>query len=280
MGEGQGGFDRLTFDAAGGTVPACFRPECPMPRARMLCCAVLALFLAACASEPEKRPEDMDFFERLAKNQEEKEMSRRKAELARLHGKTEEKTRPGDGTLEYYASAKQDRGPKAPIVVTWEGLAREREIAANSKYNRPGTIRPPMKITLVSESHPDSQGLRSGRTKEGRAAGASSAVLRDADLLKFVQGLERRGFYKYAQPTETQAAALEHPRARGRVTIERNGQSMTLVSMRGQGTNPRTKEIPGIYSESKQAIMMLRNRTPGLNLTAVETDTLIPGFGN
>lgn len=252
-----------------------------MSRLCLSTCWALVVLLSACASEPEKRPEDMDFFERLANSQEERESARRKAELARLHGRGDiEKTRPGDGTLEYYARSKEAAGQRAAIRVTWEGLAREREIAANSKYNRPGTVRPPMKITLVSESHPDAKGLRSGRTKEDRAASASSAVLRDADLLRFVQGLERRGFYKHARPTDAQMSAYEHPRARGRVTIERNGQSLTLVSMRGQGMDPRTKEIPGIYSESKQAIMMLRNRTPGLSLSSVETDAILPGFGD
>lgn len=244
----------------------------------VLCWLAVGLLSAACASqEPEK---ELDFFERLAKNQEERESARRDAQLARSKGK-EPKLEKGDGTLEYYRRSKQQRGPRAAIRVTWEGLAREREIAANSKYNRPrGTVAPPMKITLVSESHPDAPTLRAGRTKDSREEGAHSAVLRDADLVRFVEGLDKRGFFQHARATDAQQNLFGNARARGRVTIERGNQSVTLVSMRGQGLDPRTKAIPGIYSESKQAIMMLRNRTPGLALSGVATDTVLPGFGN
>lgn len=243
-----------------------------------LCWSCVAVLTVGCASkEPEK---ELDFFERLSKNQEEREAGRRDALEARRKGK-EPKLEKGDGTLEYYRRTEQARGPRAAIRVTWEGLAREREIAANSKYNRPrGAVAPPMKITLVSESHPDAPALRAGRTKGSREDSAHSAVLRDADLLTFVKGLEKRGFFQHARATDAQQGTFGHARARGRVTVERGNDSLTIVSMRGQGLDPRTKAIPGIYSESKQAIMMLRNRTPGLALSGVATDSVMPGFGN
>lgn len=243
----------------------------------VLCLCLLSIVMAACASQEEPRDRDMDFFERISKSQEKRESERRDADIARSKGLKPKSG--GDGTLAYYERAKDAKARSEPIRITWEGLAREREIADNSKYKRRGSLTAPMKITLVSESHPDAPGIRTGRTKKGREASSHSTVLRDADLVRFIQGLERRGFYKHARSTDAQAGNFEHPRARGRVTIERSGQSVTLLSMRGQGQDPRTKAIPGIYSESKQAIMELRNRTPGLSLTSVETDSLLPGFG-
>ena len=238
------------------------------------------LGVTACASAPEEKPDaEMDFFERLAKVQEGREAARRDAELARRKGKSPKgKKSEGDGTLEYYARSKDRRNRRSePILVTWEGLARERELAANSKYARESVA--PMKITLMSEGHPEATSIREGRTKEDRAASAHTAVLRDGDLQELIRGLDKRGFFDHARATDLQESSFRHPRARGRVTIERNGQSVTLLSMRGQGQDPRTKAIPGLYSESKKAIMLLRNRTPGLNLSSVETDSILPGFG-
>ncbi len=62
--------------------------------------------------------------------------------------------------------------------------------------------------------------------------------------------------------------------ARGRVTVERSGESYTLLSMRGQGLSDSTKQIPPMYSQAKQAILVLRNRTPTLRVVGARRDPL------
>ena len=83
-----------------------------------------------------------------------------------------------------------------------------------------------------------------------------------------------RGFYKYAKPTDYQTGQFDNERARGRVTVEQGAQSMTVLSMRGQGLSEATKGIPALYSESKRAIMYLRNSTTTLNVSQFRTESL------
>jgi hypothetical protein len=156
--------------------------------------------------------------------------------------------------------------PSGPsIEVTWEALAREKYLMETSRFKRRGA-QPPQKITLLSESHPDAERARVPRTRADREKYVNTAVLPDRDLLSLIDGLRRRGFYRHARPTVENSAAYDNSNARGRVTVNRDGDSRTLISMRGQGLNENTRAIPAIYSEAKQAIMVLRNMTPTLNV--------------
>jgi hypothetical protein len=161
--------------------------------------------------------------------------------------------------------AKKDARAGLAIVVTWEALAREKYLMENSRYRRKG-VQPPQKITLISSSHPDAAAVASGRGNR-RDPTASTAILSDKDILAFVKGLTRSGFYRYARPGGYDTVIAGSDNARGRVTVTRGTDSRSILSIRGQGLNEKTKEIPAIYSEAKQAIMVLRNMTPTLNVT-------------
>ena len=87
------------------------------------------------------------------------------------------------------------------------------------------------------------------------------------ELLKELQKL---GFFDYARPTESVRPYFASDRARGRITVERDGESLTLVSQRGLGLNDATKDIPGIYAQAKYAIQMLKNRAPALSVTGAK----------
>ena len=175
------------------------------------------------------------------------------------------------------AAAPQDTGPRGPAIeVTWEALAHERYLLENSRFRRPGQPTPPQKITLLSKSHPDASRAKAAATQAEREAYAGTAVLEDRDMIGLLQGLERSGYFKYARALGYDDSLAGGDNARGRVIVKRGDQSWSLLSMRGQGGNPQTKEIPRIYSESKQAIMVLRNMTPTLNVTHFGTSGTAP----
>ena len=159
------------------------------------------------------------------------------------------------------AKASKPSGPA--IEVTWEALAREKYLLENSRFRRRGP-QPPQKITLYSRSHPEAARVLAGRSTED---GAQSAVLEDRDMLGFIKGLETQGFYRLARPTGYDTALAASENARGRVTVVRKGQGYTLLSLRGQGLNAKTKAIPKLYSDAKQAIMTLRNMNPTLSVS-------------
>jgi hypothetical protein len=166
------------------------------------------------------------------------------------------------------AAAARPRKPTGPaILVTWEALAREKYLLENSRFRRRNQPQPPQKITLLSASHPEAKNVKRARSKADREKYAGSAVLSDQDMLNFMKGLKQQGFYRYARPSGFDSAIAGSDSARGRIIVEANGQSHTLISMRGQGQNANTKGIPKIYSETKQAVMVLRNMTPTLNVT-------------
>ena len=170
----------------------------------------------------------------------------------------------GGGAADPVAAAPpKPTGPA--IVVTWEALAREKYLLENSRFKRRGP-QPPQKIMLISKSHPNADALASGRGQQ-RDPSVSTAIMEDRDILLFLKGMRRSGFYKYARPAGYDTAVAGSDDARGRVTVTRGSESRSLLSIRGQGLNDRTKEIPAIYSEAKQAIMALRNMTPTLNVT-------------
>lgn len=160
--------------------------------------------------------------------------------------------------------------PAGPAIrVTWEALARERALYEGSKYRRPGVVAPPLRIVLVSESHPSVAQARAARTEAERQDHVGVAVVRDADMVALVRGLESRGFFRHARPGPPAEALRESPDARGLVTVERGGQTHTLVSLRGQGQNPATSAVPRAYSDAKQAVMLLRNANPTFSVSRV-----------
>ena len=164
------------------------------------------------------------------------------------------------------AAAPAPKKPTGPaIVVTWEALAREKYLLENSRFRRRGP-QPPQKIVLISKSHPDAEAIASGRGQLKDPL-TSTAILEDKDMLLFLRGLRQNGFYKYARPAGYDTALAGADGARGRVTVTRDNDSRSILSIRGQGLNEQTKQIPAIYSEAKQAIMALRNMTPTLNVT-------------
>lgn len=166
------------------------------------------------------------------------------------------------------ADAMAPAAPSGPAIeVTWEALARERYLLENSRFRRPGAPMPPQKITLFSESHPEAKLVKRPRTKEERDKYSGSAVVPDRDMERFITGLQRQGFYRHAKRSGFDDAVAQSDNARGRIIVERDGQSYTLISLRGQGQNPNTRAIPKLYSETKQAVMVLRNMTPTLNVT-------------
>lgn len=158
--------------------------------------------------------------------------------------------------------------PSGPAIqVTWEALAREKYLLENSRFRRRGAPQPPQKITLYSESHPESANVKRPRSREERAKHVGSAVVPDADMQRLLQGLRRQGFYRHAKLSGFDDALAQSDNARGRIIVDSAGESYTLLSMRGQGQNPNTKAIPKLYSETKQAVMVLRNMTPTLNVS-------------
>jgi hypothetical protein len=153
------------------------------------------------------------------------------------------------------------------IEVTWEALARERYLQENSRFRRPNQPQVPQKITLLNASHPDAARARAARARGDDRSFAHTTVLSDHDMQAFLQGLRQRGFFKVARPSGYDSALAQSQNARGRIIVTQGDQSVTLLSMRGQGLNPKTRAIPGIYSEAKQAIMVLNNMTPSLHVT-------------
>ena len=164
-------------------------------------------------------------------------------------------------------------GPQ--IRVTWEALAVEKERLANPRIKRTQMIglASQQKVVVVNAGHLEAKTSRLG-AMSAQNRGTAVASVSDENMQRFLQLLERRGFFRHAKPTGAIARQFENERARGRITIERNGQSYSLVSLRGQGLDPRTKHIPALYSETKQAIMMLRNQTSCMGVVGIRGGVL------
>jgi len=150
------------------------------------------------------------------------------------------------------------------VKVVWEALAHERYLHENPRFGRrPGTGSTPMRIVLVNESHPEAEQIRRGSTDSEEGTG----VVSDQEMLDLVAGLKKIKFFESAKPTDSQTQLFDHSQARGRVTVDDGSTSWTLLSMRGQGMQEHTKHIPAIYSQVKQAVAMLRNRSTSLTVT-------------
>ena len=159
--------------------------------------------------------------------------------------------------------------------VTWEALAVERERFANPRFGRKPTRGALMtqKIVLVNASHPEALANRMGRSvRENR--GVAVGAISDEEMDMFVQGLEQQGFFRLARPTGGIESLFANEEARGRITVERGAESVTLLSVRGQGLDATTKQIPAMYSQVKQAILVLRNQIPTLSVVGARRDPL------
>jgi hypothetical protein len=178
------------------------------------------------------------------------------------------------------------RIPGTPSIrVVWEALAGEMRKALGSEPGVPGARElveglPGTKgdvdfeVVLLNASFvatPEQDAENRSRKAVGRVARVT-----DQDLNELVEALERLGFFRYAKPTESVRFLFPTDRARGRITVERDGHSLTLLSQYGLGLQPATREIPGIYAQAKQAILMLKNRTPVLRVKSLDREPVRP----
>jgi hypothetical protein len=164
-----------------------------------------------------------------------------------------------------------------PIRVTWEALAVEayrlqnpsEAVLRQRPAPLPGVFRakPELKITLLNASHPEAVKMRL-RALENRSQRfeAEYGILPDEDMLDLLRGLEEAEFYRYAKPTSSLAYLFESENARGRVTVEHAGRSLTVLSLRGLGLDSATRPIQGVYSQAKTAISLLKNKTPNMSV--------------
>lgn len=183
---------------------------------------------------------------------------------------------PGDVTAAAEPPPQLPTGPERiegtpPIRVVWEALAVEIEQTRTSR-NRQSSLpqfgEPDLEVQLLNASFtPTPEQTREMRSQ--RAAGRTARVA-DAEMNELLKELQKLGFFDYARPTDAVRPYFASDRARGRITVERDGESVTLVSQRGLGLNEATKEIPGIYAQAKYAIQMLKNRAPALAVTGAK----------
>jgi len=164
------------------------------------------------------------------------------------------------------------------IRVVWEALYVERQQVLNPRSGRPGVqgiaAAPDLEVVIINSSFSGTdEQLRDNRAR--RPQGGLSKV-GDQDMLDLLRSLEKAGFYEYARPTSALAGLFGSERSRGRITVERDGESLTLLSQRGLGLAEETKEIPGIYSEAKRAIQVLRNQARMLEVTGARVSGRAP----
>jgi hypothetical protein len=153
--------------------------------------------------------------------------------------------------------------------VVWEALAVERYRLEHPKLQGArvadslGT--PDVEVVLLNASYVGT----AEQVQEDKSQPATGRVARiaDADMLELVRGIEASGFWRYAKPTGSLRAFFGSEAARGRVTVEKDGESWTLLSLRGLGLQGETREIPGIYAQVKAAISILKNSAPNMRVT-------------
>lgn len=158
-----------------------------------------------------------------------------------------------------------------PVRVVWEALAVEIEQSKTSRNRQVGLPQfgePDLEVQLLNASFtPTPEQSREMRAQ--RAAGRTARVA-DAEMNALLKELGKLGFFDHARATDAVRPYFASDRARGRITVERDGESVTLVSQRGLGLNDATKDIPGIYAQAKYAIQMLKNRAPALTVTGAK----------
>ena len=110
------------------------------------------------------------------------------------------------------------------IRVEWEALSVEQEQLANSRFHTTGLDTfgaPDLEVVLLNasfEATPDQDRENRGQIAVGRVARVP-----DQDMLDLIKNLDRLGFFKYAQPTASVRAFFASDRARGRITVDRDG---------------------------------------------------------
>jgi len=182
----------------------------------------------------------------------------------------------GDGRVD----PQRPQGPKVvpgripgtpSIRVVWEALIVEQTQLMTSKFARPqGALQgtPDLEVILLNASF-EATAAQAAENRSQPAVGRIARVS-DQEMLDLLESLEKNDFFEYAKPTDSMRGLFGSDRARGRITVERDGKSVTLLSMRGLGLRPDTKEIPGIYAEGKRAIQVLKNRASTLAVTNVK----------
>jgi hypothetical protein len=147
--------------------------------------------------------------------------------------------------------------------VIWEALYVERQQVLMPRSGRPGVqgiaSTPDLEVVIINASFRGTP----EQVKDNRARRPKGGLAKvtDQDMLDLIDSLKKAGFYEYAKPTNGISGLFDSERSRGRITIERGGESLTLLSQRGLGLADETREIPAIYSEAKRAIQVLRNRS-------------------
>jgi len=164
------------------------------------------------------------------------------------------------------------------IRVIWEALYVERQQVLNPRTGRAGVQgiagAPDLEVAILNSSFtgtPDQIAENRGMRRQG-----GLTKVDDQDMLDFLKSIRKAGFYEYAKPTGAIAGLFPSERSRGRITIETDGESVTLLSQRGLGLSDETKEIPSIYSEAKRAIQVLRNRSRTLEVTGTRVSGHAP----
>ena len=62
-----------------------------------------------------------------------------------------------------------------------------------------------------------------------RIVSIAVGAIADADMDLFVRGLEQQGFFRLARPTGGIESHFSDPNARGRITVEKDGRSLSLL---------------------------------------------------
>ena len=172
------------------------------------------------------------------------------------------------------------RIPGTPSIrIVWEALQVEQQRSRESRFHpndmNPLGGEPEQEVILLNASFvPTPEQDHENRSQ--RAVGRIARVP-DQDMLDLLREIEKTDFFRYAQPTEAVRPYFASDRARGRITVERGGESLTLVSQRGLGLQAATREIPGIYAQVKYAIQLLKNRTPAMSVRNASVDPADPG---
>lgn len=164
-----------------------------------------------------------------------------------------------------------------PFRVTWEGLSRSRPggTSLGTRMAPPTGLKAPppeMKIVLINASHPQAVRMRlNALDARSQRYEAEVAVVPDEDMLALLRDFEQLRFFDLARPTDAVQAQFASDQSRGRVTVERGGESVTLLFQYGQGRQEATKAIPAVYVHAKNLVAVLKNRTPHLSVTRVQT---------
>ncbi len=166
----------------------------------------------------------------------------------------------------------------ASFRVIWEALHVERQQVLYPRSGKPGvqgiTSAPELEVVIVNSSFQGSpEQVKDNRERKPKGG---LAKVSDRDMLDLVDSFREAGFYEYAKPTSGIEGLFDSERSRGRITIERDGESVTLLSQRGLGLAEQTREIPAIYSEAKRAIQVLRNRSRLLEVSTARVSGTAP----